>query len=318
MVDVVPGRPADEEHPAGTVYFAAVLDNEHRRGEGVLFEWDVASGRALDPEGRVIYHESDKADYGKASDIRVAASNDDLYVAVTLEKGEHTVLGRSSLTRRGGPIGPRVPPARNISLETDGKWLAVAYERTDIVPSDPAFPRTGLLVYEAWNMRHAATFPFSQSREVGVRYDILEILDGYLYAAEVNETRLKIVKLAMPSLQPVKMTEVPVPKVAKSADRVQLTHSNKNLVALAHGVAVELTPDLEVVRKRELQSDEVAIGHDGELLSPLGLNGAGHRGDYVPDVRASASCTPAWAGAYALLACSVDMEGIRIARLAPR
>lgn len=318
MVDVVPGHPADEEHPAGTVYFAAVLDNEHRRGEGVLFEWDVASGRALDPEGRIIYRESDKADYGKASDIRVAASNDDLYVAVTLEKGKHTVLGRSSLARNGNPIGPGIPPARNISLETDGKWLAVAYQRIDIMPSDPAFPYSGVLLYEASDMRHAATFPFSQSREVGVRYDILEILDRHLYAAEVNETRLKIVKLAMPSLQPVKMTELPMAKVAKSAERVQLTHSNKNLVALAHGVVVELTPDLEVVRKRELPSDEVAIGHNGELLSPLGLNGAGHRGDFVPDARASASCTPAWAGAYPILGCSVDMEGIRIARLAPR
>ena len=226
------------------------------------------------------------------------------------------ICAKAGLAQASGPVRfGRCTPEQLVKVT---QALIDAGKRTDIVPSHPAFPHSGVLLYEAWNMRHAATFPFSQSREVGVRYDILEILDGHLYAAEVNETRLHIVKLAMPSLQPVKMTDVPVAKVASSADRVQLTHSNKNLMALAHGVVVELTPDLEVVRKRELHSDEVAIGNDGELLSPLGLNGVGHRGDYVPDARASASCTPAWAGAYPLLACSVDMEGIRIARLAPR
>jgi len=316
MVDVVPGRPADAEHPAGTVYFATVLDNEARRGEATLFEWDVASAQPLHPEGRLLYQESDKEENGKSTDVRIAASRDDLYVAVTLEKGKFTVLGRSSLTRGGAsPVGPGLPPARNLSLETDGQWLAVAYERLDYSYGTAEVPRSGVLLYEAWSMKHVATFPFSQSREVGVRYDILEILDGHLYAAEVTGTKLHVVKLAMPSLQPVKMTDVSVPK---GAERVQLTRMQGHLVALTHDVVVELTPDLEVVRRRDLHSDEVAVGPGAELLTPLGLERPGHRGDFVPDVRASASCTPSWAGAYPLLACAVDMEGIRIARLAPR
>jgi hypothetical protein len=83
-------------------------------------------------------------------------------------------------------------------------------------------------------------------------------------------------------------------------------------------IVVELTADLDVVSRRELRSDELALGPGAELLSPVGLNGAGRRGDFVPDVHASASCTPAWAGSYPLLACAVDVEGIRVARLAPR
>ena len=89
-------------------------------------------------------------------------------------------------------------------------------------------------------------------------------------------------------------------------------------MALTDSQLIELTPDLEVVSKRELHAKEVALGPSGELLTPVGLDAPGQRGDYVPDVRASASCTPSWAGAYPLLACSVDLDGVRIARLAPR
>lgn len=89
-------------------------------------------------------------------------------------------------------------------------------------------------------------------------------------------------------------------------------------MVVSRDVLVELTPDLEVVGKRDIHSDEVAVGPSGELLTPIGLEAPGLRGDFVPDARASASCTPWWAGAYPLLACAVDLEGVRIARLAAR
>jgi len=38
-------------------------------------------------------------------------------------------------------------------------------------------PKSGVLLFDTSTMTQVATFPFSQSREVGVRYDILEILD---------------------------------------------------------------------------------------------------------------------------------------------
>ena len=316
IVDSVPGRAADAQHPAGTVYVAAGLGNEARRGEATLFEWDIASAQPLVSEGELLYRESDKEDDGKSADVRIAASQTELFFAVTLEKGRFTVLGKSALPNVDGhPVGEGLPPARNLSLETDGRWLAVAYERLDYSLGTARIPRSGVLLFDARTMEQVATFPFSQSREVGGRYDILEFLDGHLYAAEVKGTKLHVVKLALPSLRPVKTADVPVPK---GNERVQLTRAKEHLVALTRGTVVLLTPELDVVRTNELHSDEVAIGPGGERLTPVGLEDAGRRGDFVPDVRASASCTPSWGGAYPLLACAVDVEGIRIARLAPR
>ncbi len=316
IVDSVPGRAADAQHPAGTVYFAAVLGNETRRGEATLFEWDVASAQPLTSEGELLYRESNKEDNGKSADVRIAASQTELFFAVTLEKGRFTVLGKSALPiLNGHPVGEGLPPARNISLETDGRWLAVAYERLDYSLATARIPRTAVVLFDARTVEQVATFPFSQSREVGGRYDILEFLDGHLYAAEVKGTKLHVVKLAIPSLWPVKTADVTVPT---GTERVQLARAKGHLVALTRGVVVELTSELDVVRTNELRSDEVAIGPGGERLTPVGLEGAGRRGDFVPDVRTSASCTPSWSGAYPLLACAVDVEGIRIARLAPR
>lgn len=164
-------------------------------------------------------------------------------------------------------------------------------------------------------MKRVAMLPFSQSRESGVRYDILEILDGRLYAAEADETALHVVELALPALRKAREAEVTMPK---GSSRVQLTRMRDHLIALTHDTVVELTPELEVVSQRVLHAGEVTLGPAGELLTPLGLDGLGRRGDFVPDVHASASCTPWWAGSYPLLACAVDMEGVRIARLAPR
>ncbi len=317
IVDVAPGRPSDVEHPAGTVYLAAVLDNGSHRGAATLFEWDVAGARPLDPEGMLLYRESDKEDNGKSTDVRIATTRDNVFVAVTLEHGRFTVLGKKSYRYSDNPFGEYLPPARNVSLETDGRWLAMAYERTGYVSADADLPRSGVLLYDVPTMKRVATIPFSQSREAGVRYDILEILDGRLYAAEITD-RLHVVELAMPLLQKKREANVPLPKGGQGKGRVQLTHMQDHLIALTADTVIELTPDLEVVGKRELHAAEVAPGSAGELLTPLGLEAPGKRGDYVADVRASASCTPFWAGAYPLLACSVDMDGARIARLAPR
>jgi hypothetical protein len=319
MVDVAPGRPASSDHPAGTVYVAAVLDTERRRGEATLFEWDVASATPLDRDGILLYRESDKEENGKSADVRIATTQSDVFVAVTLENGRFTAFGRAPLPAGaswGSLFAPEhMAPASNISLETDGRWLAVAYDIRNEWASLGGLPRTGVLLYDARTMERVASIPFTQSRETGVRYDILEMIGGRLVAAESSDTTLRVVELAMPSLKTLHEAKIPTPK---GRARVQLTSQRGRLVALTHDTVVELTPELEVVGKREIHSDEVALGPAGELLTPLGLAVPGRRGDFVPDVRASASCTPAWAGGYPLLACAVDMEGIRIARLAPR
>jgi hypothetical protein len=317
IVDVVAGRPADPEHPAGTVYVAAVLDNESRRGEATLFEWDLASAAPLDPGGMLLYRESDKVDNGRTTHLRIAAGDDQLFAAVTLEPGGYTDLTKANV---GHPHGHRVqsevPPMRNVSLETDGRWLAVAYE---LPPNARRDEETGggILLYDGLTLQRMAKFPFSQSREAGVRYDILEIIDGRLYAAEINDD-LHVVELTMPLLQKKREAHVPLPKDERGRGRVQLTRMRDHLIALTHHTVIELTSNLEVVGTRELHATEVALGPGGQMLTPLGLEVPGKRGDYVADVRASASCTPFWAGAYPLLACSVDMEGARVARLAPR
>ncbi|MDB5220612.1 MAG: hypothetical protein JWO86_8539 [Myxococcaceae bacterium] len=120
----------------------------------------------------------------------------------------------------------------------------------------------------------------------------------------------------MPGLEPVREADVPMPEGSRGG--VQLTQLRGHLAALTGDQLIELTPQLEVVSKRELHADEVALGPTGEPLTPLGIEGAGHRGDFVRDAHASASCTPSWMAAYPILACAVDLDGIRIARLAPR
>jgi hypothetical protein len=319
IVDVAPGRPADADHPAGTVYVAAVLGTEGKRGEATLFEWDVASASALKPEGRILYRESDKEDNGKSVDVRIATTPGDVFVAVTLENGRFTELGRSSLAAGASsenPFAPEhMPPAKNISLETDGRWLAVAYQLQDHASAGVGIPRTGVLLYDAQSMKRVASVLFTQSRDAGVRYDVLEMMGGRLFAAESSETTLRVVELAMPSLKMLREAKIPIPK---GTARVQLTSERGHLVAATHDVLLELTPDLEVVGKREIHGDEVTLGPAGEMLTPLGIDVPGRRGELVPDLHAPASCTPAWAGGYPLLACAVGLEGIRIARLAPR
>ncbi|MBX3187017.1 MAG: hypothetical protein KF819_08385 [Labilithrix sp.] len=319
FVDVAPGKAPDADHPAGTVYVAAVLANRER-GEATLFEWDVARAGAVDPEGALLYSESDKQDNGKSAEVRIATTRDKVFMAVTLEiGGRFTVLGSSPLRDvHGHPHAAYLPPARNISLETDGRWLAVAYERTDYTPPDAELPRGGVALYDAATMKRVAAVPLRAARESQVRYDVLEMMNGRLFAAEANNEVVRVIELAMPSLTIVRKVEVKIPTASNSSHRVQLTSGRGHLEVLCRDVLVELTPDLEIVEKRTFHTDEVAFGPAGERLTPVGLEAPGVRGDFVPDARASASCTPSWAGAYPLLACSVDMEGIRVARLAPR
>lgn len=319
LVDVAAGRPPDAEHSAGTLYAAAVLDSGRGRGEATLFEWDVASASTVDPDGRLLYRESDKVDNGRSAEVRITTTHENVFVAVTLEHGLLTVLGRSPLGHDyGNPEGEYLPPARNISLETDGRWLAVAYERTDHATPSSALPHSGVLLYDALSMKRVASIPFDQARDAHVRYDILEMLDGRLYAAAPAGAKVRVVELAVPSLKVVRQAEVGVANGPDGSARVQLTRTRGHLLALSNHVLVELTPDLEVVGRREIHADEVALGPGAELLTPVGLEAPGRRGDYVADARASASCTPAWVGAYPLLACAVDMDGVRVARLAPR
>lgn len=318
LVDVAPGRAPDVDHPAGTVYLAAVLDRVGR-GEATLFEWDVASARALEPEGALLYEESNKQDNGKSAEVRIATTRDSVFAAVTLEKGRFTVLGSSPLSDVHGHLhADYLPSTRNVSLETDGRWLAVAYTLVDPPGANGDIPIRGVLLYDAVTMKRVSSVFFEQSREVQIRHDILEMMDGRLYAAEAEHDKLRVVELAVPSLKVLRKAEVSLAPDPKNGRRVQLTSVRGHLVVLSRGVLAELTPDLEVVGKREIHTDEVAIGPAGELLTPVGLEAPGRRGDFVPDARASASCTPSWVGAYPLLACSVDMEGARIARLAPR
>lgn len=131
IVDVAPGREIDADHPAGTTYVAAVLDNEYRRGEATLFEWDVASARPLDPDGTLLYRESDKEDNGKSADVRIATTPHGLFFAVTLEHGRFAILRKRGYALGADSMVEYLPPARNVSLAVDEHWLAVAYERTD-------------------------------------------------------------------------------------------------------------------------------------------------------------------------------------------
>lgn len=321
VVDVAPGHPADAEHPAGTVFVAAVLETKDHRGAATLFEWDVASARPLDPDGKLLYRESDEEDNGKSENVRIVATSNAVYSAVTLAHGRFTVLKKNGYVAGASSRDQFVTPARNLSLAADDRFLAMAYERLSH-NDDPEYPRVGVVLYDAWTMQRVGTYPLSASqasspaRSVGSRFDILEILDGRLYAAEARDAKLHVVELSMPGMKPVHEADVIMPEGRSGA--VQLTQIRGHLVALTDDQLIELTPELEVVSKRELHADEVALGPAGELLTPLGMEAAGHRGDFVPDAHASASCTPSWMGAYPLLACAVDLDGIRIARLAPR
>jgi hypothetical protein len=321
VVDVAPGHPPNADHPAGTVFVAAVLENEVHRGEATLFEWDVASAQPLRPDGELLYRESDKEENGKSENVRIVATSNAVYSAVTLAHGRFTVLKKNGYIAQASSRPQFVTPARNLSLEADDRFLAMAYERVSY-SEDPEYPRVGVLLFDAWTMQRVGTYALSAplagspAASLGLRFDILEIVDGRLYAAEAQFAKLHVVELSMPGLKPVHETNVSMPDGFGGG--VQLTQIRGHLVALTHDQLVELTPDLEVVSKRELHAGEVALGPAGELLTPLGIEGAGHRGDFVADAHASASCTPSWMGAYPLLACAVDLDGIRIARLAPR
>ena len=320
IVDVAPGHPSNAEHPAGTVFVAAVLEDENHRGEATLFEWDVASARPLDPDGTLLYRESVKVEDGKSENVRIVATSNAVYSAVTLAHGRFTVLKKNGYVADASSREQFVTPARNLSLEADDRFLAMAYERLSH-SDDPEYPRVGVLLYDAWTMQRVGTYPLSArasspAGSVGWRSDILEILDGRLYAAEPRYAKLHIVELSMPGMKPVHEADVIMPDGGSGA--VQLTQIRGHLAALTDDQLIELTPELEVISKRELHADEVALGPAAELLTPLGIEGAGHRGDFVPDAHAAASCTPSWMGAYPLLACAVDLDGIRIARLAPR
>jgi hypothetical protein len=319
IVDVAPGHPPDTAHPAGTVFVAAVLERESHRGEATLFEWDVASAEPLAADGTLLYRESDKEDNGASQNVRIVSTSNALYSAVTLANGRFSVLKKNGYVADASSREQFVTPARNVSLAADDRFLAMSYER--LYPSnDPEYPNNGVLLFDAWTMQRVGTYALSPVRRssvvsIGLRFDDLEIVEGRLFVAESVSQTLHVVELSMPGMKPLHEAKVPVPKGYAS---VQLTQLRGHLVALTDDQVIELTSDLEVVGKRELHATEVALGPAGELLTPLGLEAPGRRGDYVPDVRASASCTPSWAGAYPLLACSVDLDGIRIARLAPR
>ena len=323
LVDVAPGHAPDDARPAGTVFVAAVLA-KGERPEATLFEWDVASATTLNPDGDLLYRESDKVDNGKAAEVRIATTSDTLFAAITLTPpsftgGGFTVIGARGLgTGQGSSLSlyGELPPAKNISIESDGRWLAVAYQRTVPSADSKQFPQMGVALYNPLAMHSVAIIPFHQSAERNLRYDILEMVDHRLFAGEADDERVTVVELEVPTLKVVRKADVLQTPRARGWGHVpvQLTSANGHLMAVSHDTLVELTTDLEVVSKRELHAAEVAVGPAGQLLTPVGLEAPGGRGDFVADARASASCTPAWVGAFALLACTVDIQGVRLAR----
>jgi|GEM_PF-5920379 len=316
-IDVAAGQPPSPEYPAGTVFVAAALDLD-RRGKPRLIEWDVARGAPL-REGYPLLHDDQKVDIGSPREARITSTGDSVFTVVTLERSTQSqVRGwhRDSLGAKGISW---FSAAESIALEADAEWVVVGYAQNG--PRYEHYPEAGLAVFSASTLERVATAATrAPARQRDVRHDYLEILDGRLFAAEEAYAPggLRVTEHALPSLRVLRSVVVPVRPAERYLGPVQLTSSRGHLFVVGRGAIAELTPELTVVGRRDFQAGEVAIGPSGELLTPLGLERPGIRRDFVPALGTAASCTPAWSASHPLLACAVDMEGSRIARLGAR
>jgi hypothetical protein len=87
----------------------------------------------------------------------------------------------------------------------------------------------------------------------------------------------------------------------------QLAIRDEHVFVLARSTVTELTSDLHPLREQPLATDDFAVGPDRTFLGSSGLTPKGSRGDVVPAIGKRASCTPAWIGDAALLACAIDL-----------
>jgi hypothetical protein len=316
LVDVAEGQPPSPEMPAGTVFVAAASDN-HGTNRPTLYGWDVSRARVTFSAN--IKFESDKVYTGDPSAMRVAVGGKYVYVVTELEQGhsvllnafDHAGASRGQTAFAGGSQ-TTFTTASEASVAAAESWVAVAYR-----PSFNAKVEVHLLSTPTRGWPEIAKRQIdADTLTKGQRPSALAFLDDRLYVAErVSPTETRVSELALPSLNVLKSYSSHHEKVTK-LDRSQLFASGHWLYLLDRGTLIQLGADLFEKSKKEIATDEVAIGPapSYEVLTTLGLGAPGVRGDFVKAMDNDASCTPAWSGAYPMLACAVDMEGALVAR----
>ena len=312
-VDMIPGRAASPDHPGGTMYVAYVA-RDGNGGHPRLGEWDVSNARPV--FSMEITTSDSKVDTGNPYSIRIAKGGHRVFVAVEMEGGRNVLIDA---------IDPAVDPHRfryrhGYDLPGGVETSIVANEAWFVTSFRPA-PNRALEVHVV----STSTMRFRELAHLQLQGDTvskeqrasaLALVEGRLYVVErptSSETRVS--ELELPSLKRLNSSSRFAP--ASKLERSQLTSANKSLLLLDRGRLVELGLDLLVRSEKRIETDEVAIGPHGEVLTTGGLEASTVRGELVPSIGGEASCTPAWSGPFPLLACARDGTGARIARLPP-
>jgi len=309
LVDAVEG-------PGGTMFVAAASDN-HGRNRPTLYGWDVSRARMTFSAN--IMFESDKVYTGDPSAMRVAVGGRYVYVVTELEQGHSLLL--NAFDQTGAPRGQTAfaggsqtvfTTASEASVAATESWVAVAYRPAINAKSEVHLLSTPTRGWPDIAKRQIEADTLTK----GQRPSALAFVEDRLYVAErLSPTETRVSELALPSLNVLKSYSSHHPKTT-SLDRSQLVASGRWLYLLDRGALIQLGTDLVEKSRREIATDEIAIGPapSYEVLTTVGLGAAGVRGDFVNAMDNDASCTPAWSGPHPMLACAVDMQGALVAR----
>jgi hypothetical protein len=309
-VAMIPGRAPSPEMPGGTMFVSNVVFS-NGMGQPMLHEWDVSRAQpvftteiAYDDPGRKIY-------VGNPSITRIAKGGDRVFVVTELDKGPN--LQVAAFDFAGKPRGVfGFSAGTGASVVANEAWLVVAFKKSATADLEVHLVST---TTKQWREVAHVDVP-SETTAIGQRPGALEMLDGRLYVVDrpsPGETRVS--ELELPSLKTVHTYSRFGPR--SKTGYVHLASGNGRLHLLDRGHVVRLSRDLTAEDEHELATDELAIGPSGEELTPGGIGVARTRQDRVDAIGREASCTPAWAGPIPMLACSLDGQGARIARLPP-
>ena len=316
VIDMVPGKPPTPRYPAGTMFVGSVVDDGDRGPAAKLYEWDVARAAIVDVRTIRLDDANGKIDPGAPSAIRLAKDGDQVISVVEASGGAHALSAEGWVHSMGS----------RASIAGERGLVAVAYyegtsRALEIELFHPSF-------YGADVLGHTR-LDGGDRVAAGQRPAALTFLHGRLYVAtRPNAFETVVAELQIPSLR-VLGTFRHRRESTKHA-RSQLFARDERLYLLDRGELVELPPHaIGAVdykpRMHDVDADEVAV-HSGRFLTTGGLNQTSMRGDFVPALGASGSCTPAWSpdgvgangapiDASPMLACSVAGGGVRVVRL---
>lgn len=315
VVDMVPGKPPTSLHPAGTMFVGSV--DEGAGGPAAkVYEWDVARSVVVDVRTMALEDANGKIDPGAPNAIRLAKDGDQVISVIEATGGAHALSAEGWVH----------PTGSHASIAGERGLVAVAYyegtsRALEVELFHPSFQGADVLGH--------ARIDFGDRVTAAQRPAALTFLHGRLYVAtRPNAVETTVAELHIPSLRVLGAYRHR--RESTTHPRSQLFAANERLYLLDRGELVELPPHAigavnYTPRSHDVDADEVAI-HSGRFLTTGGLNQRSRRGDFVPALRAPASCTPSWSpngvgangaavDASPMLACVIAGGGVKVVKL---